>query len=73
MKPPVCAVCELEFDPQLGESLRFKDFSALPETVCGQPNGMEWFCEKHINAAAELRELDLESALSILKDLKNPY
>lgn len=73
MRPPVCAVCDNSFDPQTGLSLRFTDYSPLPENITGHPKGEEWFCELHSAKAKELTEMNLQSALNILKSLENTY
>ena len=72
MKPPVCAVCDLSLSPQNGACLRFKNYTPVPGRIPGHPEGTEWFCEKHLKAAKELTDMDLESALSVLRSfLKN--
>lgn len=57
MKPPICALCGewIQADSTDKETglVKFADYKALPEGVVGHPQGREWFCGEHYNAAKE--------------------
>lgn len=67
MKPPICCICALEFDPGEGDLVAFADYRPLPEETVGQPRGLEWFCPEHLDDARALRELSSGRAISKLR------
>ncbi len=68
MMPPRCEVCDLAFDPGLGgDSVAFADLEDLPEGMTGQPEGLAWFCRRHLEAARSLRHLELADACRRLR------
>jgi len=55
MKPPQCDVCGLRFDPTDGGGLvYFADHESLPDGMTGHPQGGEWYCVQHYDAADAL-------------------
>jgi hypothetical protein len=74
MQPPICAHCHLDFrtdDLYKGASgglVRFSDYQALPEGWVGHPEGVAWFCAKHIEAARVLDTLPLGKALARMRE-----
>ncbi len=69
MRPPVCIVCEAPFNPANGGTVNFIDYTPLPESMSGHPQGVEWFCQAHLEEALKLQDLDSKSAVTILKSL----
>lgn len=67
MKPPVCSVCDRQFEPNVDSLVAFADYEPLPEDIVGHPQGLEWVCPEHIQAARSLRHLDSESAIARLR------
>lgn len=63
MRPPICAVCHREFSLSEGDTVRFADYKPLPEGTVGHPDGLEWFCEVHLEAAERLRDLPSGKAI----------
>ena len=74
MRPPICACCGLDFrDDDLhsetsGGLVRFADYEPLPEGMVGHPEGLAWFCSKHITAARALTAYPLSEALKRLQN-----
>ena len=69
MKPPVCIICDTPFDPSTGDTVRFADYTPLPENMTGHPEGTEWFCQAHLKDAEKMQSLDSSSAIAIIKNL----
>ena len=76
MRPPECAVCDLDLDPNEGGGLVsfcrqpsdedwYRRSEAEPGFV-GHPPNVEWFCANHIDAARKLKHLSLREALQQL-------
>ena len=77
MRPPVCAVCDADLEPNEGGGL--VGFRRRPEDEAwhrrsqeepgfvGHPPDVEWFCAEPIDAARELSHLDLGEALRVLR------
>lgn len=58
MKPPRCNLCNQSFNPQEGGGLvYFSDHTPLPDGMTGHPDGVEWYCKQHFDAANGLRQL----------------
>lgn len=69
MKSPYCWLCGRDFHSEWfhslggGELVRFRDYLPLPEDFVGHPQGLEWFCREHAQAARELVDTDSTDAL----------
>lgn len=77
MKPPICAICYKEFiDSDEGGLVYFKKRKRdkkwvqlmREEGLVGHPPFAEWFCEKHYDAAVELKNMTITEAMEILKE-----
>ena len=77
MKPPICAICYTEFlDSEEGGLVYFEKKNSdlkwekmmREEGLTGHPPYAEWFCEKHYEAAKELKKLTINEAMYILKE-----
>ncbi len=74
MKPPICHLCGRDFVDEVltgrtdgGEFVRFKDYQPLDDDAAGHPQGAEWFCIKHRDAARKLSGLAIEEAMKKLR------
>jgi len=76
MRPPICEVCNVRFDPNVeGGLLFFKktrkgiEFNrkVAEEGFTGHPPDAGWFCGTHIEAAKKLSNLTINQALSVLR------
>jgi len=76
MMPPLCCICDKDFEPNEGGLIYFMEDEAdkianerlrQPGFVGHPPNAF-WFCEKHYPAAKELSYLTKKEAFMILKD-----
>jgi hypothetical protein len=47
--------------------VRFRDSAPLPEGMTGHPDGVEWYCERHFDAAEALSEASYADALHELR------
>jgi len=47
--------------------VEFADYAPLPEDYIGHPQGLEWFCNDHLNAAQALSDKSYEEAIKVLK------
>lgn len=67
MRPPICAICDTDFDPsEGGDTVHFEkeeDAEESPPGHVGHPPHVEWFCEKHVPRAQELTHLTRSEAL----------
>ncbi len=64
MKPPRCELCNRSFNPKEGGGLiQFSDYTPLPDGITGHPEGVEWFCSRHVDAANDLRHLSSADAM----------
>ena len=65
MRPPICAVCgrDLRHSDE-GELVQFADHAPLADGVCGHPQGLEWFCLRHIGRARRLAHLPASTAIA---------
>jgi len=79
MLPPICEVCDLDFrhelegDKSSGGLVRFADFKEPSEQITGHPDGLAWFCAKHLKEAEFLSSLPQSAVISqlLLNDSKN--
>ena len=75
MRPPICAICDKEFDPD-AELVTFKateesrefDRRVREEGIVGHPPNREWFCRKHVEIAKKMMELTRSEALSKIRE-----
>jgi len=70
MRPPLCSVCDRAQDkyPQLRfDVVKFADYRPLPDGRVGHPEGLEWFCGDHLDAAMAVRHLNSANALQQLR------
>lgn len=75
MRPPICAICKKRFAPSDGGKVYFKETEEQKEYnkrfdepgFVGHPSHLEWFCEDHIEAAKELKNLSSTEAIKELK------
>lgn len=76
MKPPICEICNKDFDPQKeGGLLYFKQTKEdkrfekrmRKKGFDGHPTWATWFCGKHYRDAKELIYLPLSDALKKLR------
>lgn len=69
MQPPICEVCGRSFRyPGGGGQIEFSDYEPLPDLAVGQPAGLLWFCERHIEAA---RGLSGRTSIEALRALRS--
>ena len=77
MRPPICEICDTEFDFHLkGGLLYFKetpegkefDRRVEEEAITGHPPDAGWFCSKHYSQAEELVHLTIQEAISIIRE-----
>ena len=74
MRPPICAICDDDFDPSgpdetSGGSITFRegpDHTPLPDGMDGHPENVEWFCARHWAAAKALESFTLSEAMERL-------
>ena len=71
MKPAVCGVCgKSAIESHSGDWVTFSDYKQLDKDEIGHPEGLEWFCERHLEEAKSL--LRLKSA-EVLVELRNRH
>jgi hypothetical protein len=72
MKSPICYLCNKDFGSEYfhfrtgGAVVQFADFKPLREGAAGHPQGLEWFCNEHLQAAQALAASTTTEALSKL-------
>jgi hypothetical protein len=66
MKPPICAACGARFDPDAA-TVRFADYRPLPDGMVGHPEGLLWFCGRHLESARALAHLTAASAVAEIR------
>ena len=54
--------------------VQFKDYQPLPDGLTGHPQGLEWFCNEHLQGAEELSHLHSKEAIAQLRnaEMKSP-
>jgi hypothetical protein len=67
MRPPICDLCGARFEPEAGGMVRFADYEPLPDGMVGHPQGLEWFCPRHIARARKLSHLPSGTAITRLQ------
>jgi hypothetical protein len=77
MKPPICAICMVKFDPiNTGGLIHFKlrqsdkEWRERMDKIhgTGHPPESAWFCEKHFPRAKELSDLTIDKAFQQLRE-----
>ena len=70
MMPPCCAVCDAVPPADMGEfrTVSFADLKPLPPGRSGHPDGLVWFCPKHLELARTLTHLGSLEALKRIRD-----
>lgn len=80
MKPPICAICNIKFDPINSGGLVYftrrpsdEEWHQKMEAIKGKghPPESAWFCEKHYPLAHELSHLTIDIALREIKQKIN--
>ncbi len=74
MRPPICYVCDKEFDLDEGDLIYFKksekdlewDKKMEQPGFVGHPPHAEWFCNEHIKEWKALQHLTLKEAKKII-------
>ena len=69
MEPAVCPVCySTPKHKGDGQWIEFADYSKAEDLALTHPQGLKYFCGKHVEQADALRALPFERALLILKE-----
>ena len=74
MMPPICCICDEDFEPSEGGLIYFTEDEndkianerLSQPGIVGHPPNAFWFCEKHYPAAKELSNLTKKEAFIIL-------
>ena len=76
MRPPICEICDLEFNHHLeGGLLYFKETPeglefnrrVEEEAIASHPPDAGWFCSKHYSQAIQLQHLTLREAIKKMR------
>jgi len=68
MKPAICGVCGTSaVQSSTGDWVTFSDYKSLDNKEIGHPEGLEWFCESHLEEAKLLSGKTSTEALSDLR------
>ena len=78
MRPPICDICDKEFDPNKEGGLI--DFKETPEGrtfakrvretgIVGHPPDTGWFCGDHFEKAEKLAHLTIHEAIEKIRSL----
>lgn len=80
MKPPICAICGLDFRGSIKEGalLSFRKDPIDPadqklsrnREKIGHPKHLAWFCGEHMSQAEKFQDLKLEEALLEMRKLQ---
>jgi len=71
VKPALCGVCgKSAIESPNGDWVTFSDHKKSASEVIGHPEGLEWFCEEHLDEANLLSGLKSSEALA---ELRNRY
>jgi len=69
MKPALCAICGLAAsDDKGGDWVEFSNYQASAEKILMHPDGLEYFCSKHINEVQRLHSLSSGEAIAKISD-----
>lgn len=70
MKPAVCSICgKIPTKTQMGDWVEFSDYDTEGEKDLSHPDGLEFFCDEHIDAALSLAGMTSTEALKQLRAL----
>jgi hypothetical protein len=73
MKPAVCGICgKSAVESQNGDWVTFANYKRLDDEEIGHPEGLEWFCELHLEEAKLLSTMNSLDALTELRK-RHPY
>lgn len=75
MRPPICAVCDEEFESDGGALVTFRRSAEDEawyerfdeEELVGHPPNVDWFCHAHANDARRLSDLTLSEAMERIR------
>ena len=77
MRPPICEICDKEFDPDKeGGLIDFKETSegiafskrVFETGIVGHPPDTGWFCGDHIGKAREYAHLTIHEAIKRISE-----
>lgn len=69
MKPALCGVCgKSAIESHNGDWITFSDYKNPDNEEIGHPDGLEWFCELHLEEAKLLSKLKSKEALTELRN-----
>ncbi|MCB1175467.1 MAG: hypothetical protein KDK39_17965 [Leptospiraceae bacterium] len=76
MKPPICAICDSDFDPNEGDLIFFKETAAdkiqnerlAQPGFSGHPPNAVWFCARHLPLALRFQDRTLQQALVAIRE-----
>jgi hypothetical protein len=69
MKPAICSICgKSAIESRNGDWVTFTDYKRLDNEEIGHPDGLEWFCELHVEEAKSLSQLKSTEALAELRN-----
>jgi hypothetical protein len=69
MKPAVCGVCgKSAIESHNGDWVTFSDYKQPEKDEIGHPEGLKWFCERHLEEAKSLSKLESAEALEELRN-----
>ncbi|MCB1165803.1 MAG: hypothetical protein KDK37_02990 [Leptospiraceae bacterium] len=74
MKPPICELCGEDFRHEWngeeagGGLVQFADYRPLPSGRMGHPEGLAFFCSRHLIEARSLHTLTLSEALQRMQN-----
>lgn len=68
MKPAVCGVCGISaIQSRTGDWVTFSDYRGVDNEEIGHLEGLEWFCESHLEEAKLLSDQKSSEALAKLQ------
>lgn len=77
MRPPICALCDRDIDPDQGGLVEFAktggddawyERARQDPDFVGTPPNIDWFCAEHFEAASALSESSRQEALDELRE-----
>lgn len=57
MKPAICAICGNRSPLIEGDWVEFSDYTTESSSQITHPEGLEWFCKEHLEAAKSISNL----------------
>jgi hypothetical protein len=67
MKPAICVICGKKSPSVDGDWVEFSDFSQESISGITHPQGLEWFCVEHLEAAKSIANLSANEGINLLK------